>query len=275
MDGTEPTVYVVDDDEAVSSSLSWLLESIGLRVRTYRNALDFIAAMDADPWGCLVLDVRMPGMSGLELQQRLRDRDVGLPVIFITGHGGVANAVKAIKAGAFDFLEKPFDDQTLLDRVQQAIGVNSETRRCRSARAALLDRYASLTPREREVMELVVEGRPNKVIAQVLGLSSKTVEAHRAPVPLGHSGDIPRPSARPSAPVAGTRVAAPVRACPHSFGDRTALRATQPPRGVASRPGRRGNFRGACAISPPMAHAPVFTATSVVRPTPPRRRALC
>lgn len=182
MDGTEPTVYVVDDDDAVSSSLSWLLESIGLRVRTYRNALDFIAAMDADPWGCLVLDVRMPGMSGLELQQRLRDRDVGLPVIFITGHGGVANAVKAIKAGAFDFLEKPFDDQTLLDRVQQAIGVNSETRRCRSARAALLDRYASLTPREREVMDLVVEGRPNKVIAQVLGLSSKTVEAHRAHV---------------------------------------------------------------------------------------------
>jgi len=121
-------------------------------------------------------------MSGLELQQRLRDRDVGLPVIFITGHGGVANAVKAIKAGAFDFLEKPFDDQTLLDRVQQAIGINSETRRCRSARAALLDRYASLTPREREVMELVVEGRPNKVVAQVLGLSSKTVEAHRAHV---------------------------------------------------------------------------------------------
>ncbi len=182
MDGTEPTVYVVDDDDAVSSSLSWLLESIGLRVRTYRNALDFIAAMDIDPWGCLVLDVRMPGMSGLELQQRLRDRDVGLPVIFITGHGGVANAVKAIKAGAVDFLEKPFDDQTLLDRVQQAIDASSEARRCRSVRAALLDRYALLTPREREVMDLVVEGRPNKVIAQMLGLSSKTVEAHRAHV---------------------------------------------------------------------------------------------
>lgn len=182
MEGKEPTVYVVDDDEAVSSSLSWLLESVGLCVRTYGNAADFIAGMGGDPWGCLVLDVRMPGMSGLELQQRLRDRGLELPVIFITGHGGVANAVRAIKSGAHDFLEKPFDDQTLLDRVQQAIDLSTEARRCRTARAALLERHAGLTPREREVMELVVEGRPNKVIAQILGLSSKTVEAHRAHV---------------------------------------------------------------------------------------------
>jgi two-component system, LuxR family, response regulator FixJ len=178
----EPTVYVVDDDRAVASSLSWLLETVGLPVRTYSNANEFMAAMEPDPCGCLILDVRMPGMSGLELQERLCSRGVHIPVIFITGHGGVSNAVRAIKAGALDFLEKPFDDQTLLDRVQKAIEVDASTRRSMSERATVAARRATLTPRECEVMDLVVEGRANKVIAQVLGLSSKTIEAHRAHV---------------------------------------------------------------------------------------------
>lgn len=179
---SEPTVFIVDDDEAVGQSLRWLLESVGLRVEVFQSASAFISGYDPSRVGCLVLDVRMPGMSGLELQERLKEKQIGIPVIFITGHGDVPMAVRAMKAGAVDFIEKPFKDQELLDQIHRAIAQDLENRRSAAQRAALLERFHALTPREQEVMRLVAEGNPNKVIAYRLGLSSKTVEAHRARV---------------------------------------------------------------------------------------------
>lgn len=176
------TVYVVDDDYDVRESLSMLLRSMGLRAAAFASAGEFLGAAGADPEGCLVADVRMPGMSGLELQEELARRGVLLPVIVITGHADVPMAVTAMKGGAVDFLEKPFSDQTLLDRVHGALRLDAERRTRRATAGDLGARLARLTPRERQVLERVVAGKPNKVIARELGLSTRTVEIHRARV---------------------------------------------------------------------------------------------
>ena len=178
----EPTVFIVDDDQAVARSLRWLIESVQLKVETFASAQAFLDGYAAAKSGCLVLDVRMPGMSGIELQERLTVQRISVPIIFITGHGDVQMAVRAVQAGAFDFIEKPFNDQDLLDRIQRAISFDSEQRARDSQRARLSALFASLTTREREVMDLVVEGMSNKAVANTLGLSAKTVEVHRAKV---------------------------------------------------------------------------------------------
>ena len=178
----DPTVFVVDDDPAMRDSLCWLLQSVDLHVETYPSADAFLAAYDPGRPGCLVLDVRMPGMSGLNLQDELRTRHIRLPIIMLSGHAEVPTAVRALKAGAIDFMEKPFSDELLLDRIRQAIDLDREQREAEARRTAVAARYALLTPREREVMELVTAGKANKVIAADLGLSPKTVEVHRAAV---------------------------------------------------------------------------------------------
>ena len=177
-----PVVTVVDDDEAVRSSLRLLLKSVGLEVRTLASAAEFLQAFDAQQPGCLVLDVRMPGMSGLELQDALNLRGAILPVIFITGHGDVPMAVEAMQHGAFDFLQKPFRDQDLLDRIQRALTLDRENRTELLQKDRIRSRLESLTPREREVLELMTRGRPNKLMAADLGLSQRTIEIHRARV---------------------------------------------------------------------------------------------
>ena len=178
----EQTVFIVDDDDQVRDSLSVLLGSVGLPAETFSTAQDFFDAYDPERSGCLVLDIRMPGMSGLELQERLNERRAILPVIVITGHGDVSLAVKAMKGGAVDFLQKPFDEQDLLDRVQQALADDARRRHELEDRRAVLDRLATLTQREREVMELIVDGQANKDVAASLGISHRTVEIHRARV---------------------------------------------------------------------------------------------
>jgi two-component system response regulator FixJ len=179
---SEPTVFVVDDDPAMRDSLRWLLQSVGLAVETYAAADEFLRAYDPTHPGCLVLDVRMPGMSGLGLQDELVARQIALPVIIITGYAEVPTAVRALKTGAIDFIEKPFNDELLLERVRQAIEADQRTRETQARYTDVATRFAALTPREREVMELVTAGRANKVIAAELGLSPKTVEVHRANV---------------------------------------------------------------------------------------------
>ena len=178
----EPAVFVFDDDRAMRESLRWLLESVGLTVRTYANAAEFLREYEPTQPGCLVLDVRMPGMSGLDLQAELVRRGAGLPTIVVTGHAEVPMAVRAVKAGAVDFIEKPFSDQLLLDRVRQALELDRQDREVRRRREEARRRLESLTAREREVLGLVVAGKANKEIAAALGLSPKTVEVHRAHV---------------------------------------------------------------------------------------------
>jgi len=176
------TVYVVDDDAAVRSSLGMLLRSVGLPVMGYASANDFLAHYDPRQPGCLVLDVRMPGMSGLELQQHLNLKGAMIPVIFITGHGDVPMAVEAMQHGAFDFVQKPFRDQDLLDRIQKALTLDRTNRSTLQQHEALRARLATLTPRERQVMDLMAQGRPNKLMAVDLNLSQRTIEIHRAHV---------------------------------------------------------------------------------------------
>ncbi len=183
MQKPDPLVHVVDDEAPIRESLSMLLRSVGLASRTHASATEFLAAWSPAPHQCLIADVRMPGMSGLELQDALRARNAVLPTIIITGHGDVAMAVRAMKAGASDFIEKPFNDQVLLDAVHRALERSLETPAAAGlGRAEAERRFATLTPREREVMLLIAEGKPNKVAATRLGLSTRTVEVHRAKV---------------------------------------------------------------------------------------------
>lgn len=179
---TNPTVTVVDDDDAVRNSLRLLLKSVGLPTVAHASAQEFLERWDPAAPGCLVLDVRMPGMSGLELQQELNRRGAIVPVIFISGHGDIPMAVEAIQHGAFDFLQKPFHDQDLIDRVQRALLTDSANRAALAQRDAVRGRYESLTTREQEVLALVTAGKANKVMAGDLGISQRTVEIHRARV---------------------------------------------------------------------------------------------
>jgi RNA polymerase sigma factor (sigma-70 family) len=182
MTQTNATVFVVDDDQAMRNSLKWLISSVGMRVECFGSADEFLASHHGGGAGCLLLDVRMPGMSGLELQEILAERNITLPVIIITGHGDVAMAVRAMKAGAIDFIEKPFNDELLLDAIRNALALDERRRDVQLERAEVAQRLEQLTPREREVMEMVTEGKSNKEIAAELGVSAKTVEAHRARV---------------------------------------------------------------------------------------------
>jgi two-component system, LuxR family, response regulator FixJ len=182
MQDSAPTVYVVDDDEGVRNSLRFLLKSVGLAARTLASAREFLDSYKPKQSGCVVLDVRMPGMSGLELQQQLNLRGAIIPVIFITGHGDIPMAVEAMQHGAFDFLQKPFRDQDLIDRIQRALERDAHNRASLEQHDRIRERFASLTPREREVLELMTQGKPNKVMAGDLGVSQRTVEIHRARV---------------------------------------------------------------------------------------------
>jgi FixJ family two-component response regulator len=177
-----PTIFIVDDDAAVRDALKLLLRSVGQAVEAYGSAQEFLDAYSEDRPGCLVLDIRMPGMSGLELQQKLNERHSILPIIFITGHGDVPMAVEAMQAGAVDFIQKPFRDQDLIDRINQALDKDANNRLALGERNDIRRRLDTLTPREREVLDLVVHGKANKVIAGDLKLSQRTVEIHRARV---------------------------------------------------------------------------------------------
>ncbi len=179
---SESVVFVVDDDQAMRNSLKWLIESVGMRVETYASADEFIKNYYPGRSGCLLLDVRMPGMSGLELQEYLANQQIRIPVIIITGHGDVPMAVRAMKAGAVDFIEKPFNDEFLLDSLRNALALDEHQRSLQAERAEIAARLAQLTPREHEVMVMVTDGKSNKEVAAALGVSAKTVEAHRARV---------------------------------------------------------------------------------------------
>lgn len=178
----EPTVFIVDDDPAVRDSLKYMIESVGHVVEAFENARTMIDRARQPVSGCLVADLRLPGMSGLDMFDKLRELGVNLPTIVITGHGDVTAAVRALKAGAIDFIEKPFSDQALLDRISTAMQINTANRATAQEVAAVDQCYQQLTPRERQVMASVVEGRLNKQIAADLGLSHKTIEVHRAHV---------------------------------------------------------------------------------------------
>ena len=178
----EPTVFIVDDDDAVRRFLTGLIRSIDLKVEAYASAQDFLDAYRPGRPGCLLLDVRMPGMSGLELQRELAERAIALQVVILTGHGNVPVAVQAMKAGAVDFIEKPFNNELLLDRIQRAVAQSLRSDSAREARDETLRRLDTLTRRERQVFELVVGGETNKSIAHRLAISEKTVEIHRARV---------------------------------------------------------------------------------------------
>ncbi len=178
----EPVVFVVDDDRAARDSLSWLIGSVHLRVQAFASAAEFLAAYTPGQAGCVIADVRMPGLSGLDLQTELRRRGIELPMIVVTGHGDVPMAVRAMKAGALDFIEKPFNDQILIDLVQKAVERSLAARRDEAEKHDLKARLEQLTPRERQVLDMVAAGESNKNIAHALGISEKTVEAHRAHV---------------------------------------------------------------------------------------------
>ena len=182
MGETDAVVFVVDDDPSIRDALTSLIRSVGLRVETFESAREFLTRQPPDAPGCLVLDVRLPGLSGLDLQRELAAAEISLPIIFITGHGDIPMTVQAMKAGAVEFLTKPFRDQDLLDAIQQAIDRDRVVRQQRADLAALRQRYAMLTPREREVMQLVVSGRLNKQIAADLGTSEITIKLHRGQV---------------------------------------------------------------------------------------------
>jgi len=182
MQPQSPAIFVVDDDESVRNSLNFVLKSVGLTTRALSSSKEFLDAYDPSQPGCLVLDVRMPGMNGLELQQQLNLQGATIPIIFITGHSDVAMAVEAMQHGAFDFLQKPFRDQDLIDRIHRALERDARSRRSLAQQEKIRQRIASLTPREREVLALMTQGKPSKVIGADLGVSQRTVEVHRARV---------------------------------------------------------------------------------------------
>lgn len=177
-----PTVFVVDDDPSIRFAMQALMDSVDLEHEIYGSADEFLENVDEQRPGCLVLDIRMPGLGGLELQEELIKRGNTVPIIFITGHGDVPMAVDAMQKGAVDFIQKPFRDQDLLDRVREALSTDEERRAEQQKHAEVSDRLERLTNREREVFDLVVTGKPNKVIAYELGVSQRTVEIHRARV---------------------------------------------------------------------------------------------
>lgn len=176
------TVFVVDDEVEVRESLRWLIESIDLNVETFASAEEFLSSYNPDRPGCAVIDMRMPEVSGLELQKKLKAKGIALPLIFITGFGSVPIAVEALKMGAIDFMEKPFSDQALLDKIHHALEIDRQTRLKKSRNENVSARVKDLTSREKEIMDLVVQGKATKRIAVQLGISPKTVEAHRARV---------------------------------------------------------------------------------------------
>lgn len=174
------TVFVIDDDTDVRDSLKWLLESVGLNVRTYENAMAFFEAFDTGASGCIVMDVRMPGLSGINAQKKLPEYNIELPVIMISAHGNVDMAVTALTQGAITFIEKPFDDQTLIDHVHNALERDRDRSVYRRSQSRIRDCYDRLTRRERQVLELIVKGLSNQEAADELGINRKTVEGHRA-----------------------------------------------------------------------------------------------
>ena len=184
-----PLVYVVDDNSVSHDSLQCLLESVGLQVLVFVDTEAFVAAYRPDRPGCLLLDIRVPGRNDPSVQQRLRNRGIDVPTIIITGHSDVSMAVAAMKQGARDFIEKPFNDQLLLDCVHNALAEDLTRRRARARRQDLMGRFDTLTPREQDVLRRVVEGLSNREIAEVLSLSRKTVEVHRAKVMLKMQAD--------------------------------------------------------------------------------------
>ena len=175
----EPTVYVVDDDDGMRESLEWLISSVGLRARTFPSGQECLDHLGPDSPGCLVLDVRLRGMSGMELHRELRRRGIHLPAIMITGYAEVSGAVQAMKDGALDYIQKPFDEQALLDRIHSALARDAASREARARREAVLARMETLTPRERQVLDPVVEGKTNQEISDELHIKRKTVEVHR------------------------------------------------------------------------------------------------
>lgn len=175
-----PQAYLVDDDEAIRDALSWLLKSRGLANAAFDSAESFLAAWSSEMSGCVVLDMRMSGMSGLDCFDRLRERESTLPVIFLTGHGDVPLAVATLKKGAFDFFEKPFNDNALVTRIEEAIALDARQRAANATVDSVKARLSCLTTRERQIMELVLAGKFNKVIADELNISMRTVEVHRA-----------------------------------------------------------------------------------------------
>jgi RNA polymerase sigma factor (sigma-70 family) len=177
-----PTVFIVDDDAAIRFAMQALMDSVNLNHEIFASADEFLEKVGDQRPGCLVLDIRMPGLGGLELQEELIKRESTLPIIFITGHGDVPMAVEAMQKGAVDFIQKPFRDQELLDRIREALATDEERRESQKHHAEVSSHLERLTNREREVFDLVVTGKPNKVIAYELGVSQRTVEIHRARV---------------------------------------------------------------------------------------------
>lgn len=175
-----PTVYIVDDEFSIRDSLQLLLESSGFEVHCFETADDFLANYNPDQPGCLILDVLMPAMSGIELQDVLMKKDINIPIIFISGHGDVTTSSKAFRAGAVDFFEKPFDNQALLSRINEALQNEIENWENNKRKRELLERFQNLTPREKEVLKLITSSNSNKEAAKILGISHRTIDVHRA-----------------------------------------------------------------------------------------------
>lgn len=178
----DASVFIIEDDDAVRDSLQMMLESVGRPVKAFASADDFLKIYSPELAGCIVLDIRMPGMNGMELQRKLNELNSILPIIFVTGHGDVPMAVEAMQQGAVDFVQKPYREQELLDKISQAMEMDEENRSGLQQRQVILDHMEELTPREKDVMKLMVEGKANKVIAIDLDISQRTVEIHRARV---------------------------------------------------------------------------------------------
>jgi len=178
----DPTAYVVDDDESIRTLWRWLMESNGIAVQTFATAAEFIESYPGGNPGCLLLDLRLPGMSGLELQKYLSSRDIEIPIVFVTGHGDVPTAVSALKGGAVDFIQKPFGYLEVVSIIRKAFQRDAENREKRARRSRTAGLLAALTEREREVLQRIIAGKPNKIIAGELNISLKTVEFHRAKV---------------------------------------------------------------------------------------------